>query len=63
MSKQEIQLICSAKKKSQHCKTACRHGKPHPKETERDSCHLHYEYCYLGGKIQKVICLPIRGKN
>lgn len=59
----ETWIICNAKKKSNHCRTQCPCGKPHIKQPERDECHNNYEMCGLGGKIQRVICVPVKEKK
>lgn len=60
MSK-DVWLICSAPKKSKHCREHCLCGVPHLKTNERDSCHRNWETCALSrGGIIKVICKPIR---
>lgn len=62
MANKEVWIICNAKHKAKHCKD-CHHGKPHLKQPERDECHNNYEVCALSGKIQKVICVPIKEKK
>lgn len=62
MVKKNVMLICSGNRKKNHC-LDCYHGKPHPRQSERDECHNNYEVCSLSGKIQKVICIPIKEKK
>ena len=63
MAKKEVWLICSAPKKSEHCKS-CFCGKPHLRETGHDACHLNWEVCTLSKSgIINVICKPLKRKK
>lgn len=60
-NKKEVWLICSAPKKSNHCKENCFCGRPHLKESGHDACHLNWETCGLSNSgIIQVICKPIK---
>jgi hypothetical protein len=62
--KQDVYVVCSAKKKSDHCLTQCQCGKPHLRETGHDACHLNWETCTLSKSgIIQVICKPIKRKK
>jgi len=57
-------IICSYRKKSDHCLNNCFHGIPHKIEIERDAkCHTHSEICKIPKGIIKVICRKLNKKQ
>jgi len=58
-------LICSARSKSEHCRTNCFHGIPHMPEKERDANCKITETCKLSkskGTI-KIQCKKLSAKQ
>ncbi len=54
-----ILYICDRKRKVEHCKTHCYHGKPH----QADQCTSN-EVCYIGSKKGVVVkCRPATKKE
>jgi len=57
-------IVCSFRKKSNHCLNNCFHGKPHSIEVERDAkCHTNIEVCKIPKGIIRVQCRKLNKKQ